>query len=103
MIRIGEELILSDSGMMSPARWQSRQMAHLERHTPRSRGERGTAYVGFTIDAAGNVLLARLARGSGNGVIDAAAVDVVRRALPVPAPPPRAALSMTVAIEFTRR
>lgn len=87
---------------MSPARWQSRLMAHLERHKPRARGERGTAYVRFRIDANGRVLSANLARSSGSSGIDEAAVATVRNASPVPAPPPGVNLSMTVAIEFKR-
>jgi protein TonB len=87
---------------ISPARWQNRMITHIKRHKPRARGERGTAYVRFTIDASGKVLSASLARGSGYSGIDEAAVNTVRSASPVPAPPPGVSLSMTVAIEFKR-
>jgi len=68
-------------------------MAHLERRKrylsgARSRGEQGTAYVRFRIDDGGNVLSASLARSSGFPALDNEVVEMVRRASPVPAPPP---------------
>lgn len=88
---------------MSPAKWQSRLMAHLERHKPRSKGERGLAYVTFRIDDAGNVLSVQLARSSGVASVDDAAVGLVRRASPVPAPPPDVQHTITVPVKFSRR
>uniref|UniRef100_UPI0030F4B408 energy transducer TonB family protein n=1 Tax=uncultured Sulfitobacter sp. TaxID=191468 RepID=UPI0030F4B408 len=88
---------------ISPAKWQSRLLAHLERRKPRSKGERGVAYVTFRLDAAGTVLSVRLARSSGNQAIDQAAVSLVRRASPVPPPPPDASLTITVPVKFNRR
>jgi periplasmic protein TonB len=88
---------------ISPAKWQSRLLAHLERRKPRSKGERGVAYVTFRLDAAGTVLSVRLARSSGNPAIDQAAVSLVRRASPVPPPPPDASLTITVPVKFNRR
>jgi periplasmic protein TonB len=88
---------------ISPAKWQSRLLAHLERRKPRSKGERGVAYVTFRLDTAGTVLSVRLARSSGNQAIDQAAVSLVRRASPVPPPPPDASLTITVPVKFNRR
>lgn len=93
---------------VSPARWQSRVNAHLNRYKRYPAGEsaQGTASVRFTIDATGRVTAASLARSSGNGALDRAAVDMVRRASPVPAPPPaiaRASMSLTVPVNFSRR
>jgi len=88
---------------ISPAKWQSRLMAHLERRKPRSKGERGTAYVSFRIDSSGNVSGIRLARSSGAPKIDQAALALVRRASPVPAPPPGVPSQITVPIKFSRR
>lgn len=90
---------------MSPAGWQSRLMAHLERRKryppdARERGERGTAYVRFSIDGSGNVLSARLARSSGYSGLDQEVVSMVHRASPVPPPPPGASRTITVPVRF---
>ncbi|MGV6873853.1 energy transducer TonB family protein, partial [Pseudochelatococcus sp. B33] len=95
-------------GSVSPARWQSRLMAHLERRKrypsgARSRGEQGTAYVRFRIDDSGNVLSASLARSSGYPELDAEVVELVSRASPVPAPPPEANRTITAPVRFTSR
>jgi protein TonB len=88
---------------MSPAKWQARLGAHLERFKPRSKGERGTAYVTFSINATGHVSGARLARSSGDPAIDQAAISLVKRASPVPQPPPSVPRAITVPIKFQRR
>ncbi|MCO5072437.1 MAG: TonB family protein [Rhizobiaceae bacterium] len=92
----------------SPARWQSRVNAHLNRHKRYPAGERdtGQAAVRFSIDPTGRVLAASLARSSGNGALDQAAIEMVRRASPVPPPPPaiaRSRLTLTVPVRFSRR
>lgn len=95
-------------GSVSPAKWQSRLMAHLERRKrypsgARSRGEQGTAYVRFRIDDAGNVLSASLARSSGFPELDNEVAEMVRRASPVPAPPPGVNKTITAPVRFTVR
>ncbi|KAB2678479.1 cell envelope integrity protein TolA [Brucella pseudintermedia] len=95
-------------GSASPAKWQSRLMAHLERRKrypsgARSRGEQGTAYVRFRIDDAGNVLSASLARSSGFPDLDNEVVEMVRRASPVPAPPAGVNKTITAPVRFTVR
>ncbi|MCI5074042.1 energy transducer TonB [Oricola sp.] len=90
---------------ISPARWQSRLLAHLERRKrypsgAKRRREQGVAYVRFTIDAAGNVKSARLARSSGFPELDREVVAMVRRASPVPAPPPGVGRTITVPVRF---
>lgn len=81
----------SASGLSSvtPARWQSRLTAHLERckRTPadaRRRGERGTVHVRFTIDGGGNVRSVSRARSSGYPALDNEVFSFVRPASPVP-------------------
>lgn len=96
------------AGSVSPARWKSRLMAHLERRkryptAARRRGEEGVAYVRFAIDGEGNVLSAALARSSGSADLDAAVIDLVRRASPVPAPPPDAPREITAPVQFNIR
>ncbi|NDW07587.1 energy transducer TonB family protein [Jiella pacifica] len=99
------------SGLLSsvtPARWQSRLMAHLERRKrypagARSRRQEGTAYVRFRIDDAGNVLSVSLARSSGFPILDDAVLSLVRRASPVPAPPPGVDRTITAPVRFSVR
>jgi periplasmic protein TonB len=98
----------SGSASTSPARWQSRLMAHLERRkrypsAARSRGEQGTVHVRFSIDGGGNVLSVTLARSSGFPDLDNEVLSLVRRVSPVPSPPPGSATSITVPIRFSVR
>jgi protein TonB len=59
--------------------------------------------VRFTIDERGNVLSASLARSSGFAELDQEVVALVRRASPVPAPPPGANRSITAPVRFSTR
>ncbi|RCW24134.1 protein TonB [Ciceribacter lividus] len=93
---------------VSPARWQSRLMAHLERRkrypaAARSAHEEGTVYVRFRIDTSGNVLSVSLSRSSGHSTLDEAVLDLVRRASPVPAPPPGASTTIVAPVRFDIR
>ena len=96
------------SGAVTPAQWQSRLMAHLERRkryppSSRARREEGVAHVRFAIDAKGNVTSVRLARSSGHVALDEEVVALVRRSSPVPAPPPGAPLDITAPFQFRIR
>ncbi|PIP00169.1 energy transducer TonB [Pleomorphomonas carboxyditropha] len=99
----------SASGLLSSAsslaKWQARLMAHLERRKrypagARSRREQGVAYVRFAIDDAGNVLSAVLARSSGFPELDNEVLALVRRASPLPAPPPGVPSAITTPVLF---
>ncbi|MCX8995972.1 energy transducer TonB [Rhizobiaceae bacterium BDR2-2] len=95
------------SSSASPARWKSRLMAHIERRKKypggaRSRGERGVVHIRFRIDDSGNVLSASLVRSSGFSELDNEVLSLVRRASPVPAPPPGASKTITVPIRFDK-
>lgn len=73
--------------------WQSRLLGHLEgfrRYPTRALRQRqeGVTYLRFSVDRRGGVGAVRLERGSGSDLLDAEALEVVRRAQPVPAPPP---------------
>ncbi len=90
---------------VSPAKWQSRLMSHLERRKrypseARSNREEGTVYVRFRIDDGGNVLSVSLSRSSGHSSLDQAVLDMVRRASPVPAPPPGVSKTITAPVRF---
>ena len=93
---------------VTPARWQSRLMAHLERRKKypsgaKSRREEGVVYVRFRIDDAGKVLSASLARSSGWPELDNEVLSLVQRASPVPAPPPGVNKTITAPVRFSRR
>jgi protein TonB len=93
---------------VSPARWQSRVNAHLNRHKrfPAGASARGVVTVRFSINASGAVLGVSVVRTSGDAALDAAAIDMVRRASPVPAPPPgiaKSRMNLTVPVRFSRR
>ncbi|MDX8441783.1 energy transducer TonB [Mesorhizobium australafricanum] len=76
---------------VSPSRWNSSLAAWIRRHTrypsaARSRRAEGTPSVTFTVDTSGRVISARLARSSGDGDLDRAALGALQGAS-VPAPP----------------
>ncbi|WP_421566604.1 energy transducer TonB [Ochrobactrum sp. EDr1-4] len=93
---------------VTPARWQSRLMAHLERRKKypsgaKSRREEGVVYVRFRIDDTGKVLSTSLARSSGWPELDNEVLSLVQRASPVPAPPPSVNKTITAPVRFNRR
>jgi len=93
------------------ASWQGRLMARLQavRRYPessRSRREEGVVHLNFTMDRAGNVLGARIARSSGYQALDQETLELARRAAPLPAPPDELAgnpLTLTVPVRFSLR
>lgn len=98
----------SSRSSVSPAKWQSRLMAHLERRkrypaSAKSKGQQGTAYVRFQIDNGGNVTSISLSRSSGHAALDQEVVSMVKRASPVPAPPPGASKTIVAPVSFTLR
>ncbi|NHQ81681.1 TonB family protein [Chromobacterium vaccinii] len=73
--------------------WEGRVLGHLAAHKryPEdaiSRRRGGVAKVEVTLDAGGRVRAASLAAGSGTLSLDREALAVLRRAQPLPAPPP---------------
>ena len=93
---------------VSPARWQARVASHLERRkrypaAAKRQGQQGTAQVRFTIDGSGHVQSVSLVRSSGVAALDEEVVALVRRASPVPAPPPGVNRTIIVPIRFSMR
>lgn len=93
---------------VSPARWQARVASHLERRkrypaAAKRQGQQGTAQVRFTIDGSGHVQSVSLVRSSGVAALDEEVVALVRRASPVPAPPPGVNRTIVVPIRFSMR
>ena len=72
--------------------WHNRLSAQIQRnlHVPSAQSQQGVfvASISFVVDRNGNVSGARVARGSGLASVDEAAVAAVRRAQPLPFPPP---------------
>ena len=93
---------------VSPQKWQSQVIAHLNRMKKypadaRKRREEGVPRLQFTIDRAGRVVSARIIRSSGFPALDQAALDMINRASPVPAPPdsvPDSRITLTVPVNF---
>ncbi|MGH6763786.1 MAG: TonB family protein [Phyllobacterium sp.] len=93
---------------MSPAKWQSKLAAYLERRKryPRgakSRREEGVVSVQFTIDGSGNVMSSRIIRSSGYAELDGEVLSLLKRASPVPAPPAEANRTITAPFRFNIR
>jgi protein TonB len=90
----------------SSASWRASLMAHLNRFKRFPVGASpGSVSVAFTIDRSGGVRSASLARSSGNSILDAEAVAMVRRASPVPAPPAGVgggSMAISVPIRYSR-
>ncbi|MFL6791170.1 MAG: energy transducer TonB [Bradyrhizobium sp.] len=88
------------------ATWQKELMAHLDKHKryPAERALKSAEiYVRFTLDRLGHVLATSIEKGSGDAAFDQAALAMVKRSDPVPAPPPLIAdegLSFTLPVIF---
>jgi protein TonB len=88
------------------ASFQRRLLAHLERHKryPRmaeTRHQTGTGYLRFTMDRSGNVLSFHVVKSSGHTLLDDEILDLIRRAQPLPVPPPEQdQLEFTAPIQF---
>lgn len=77
--------------------------AHLQRHRAAVRTQAAdmrTAVVRFRVGADGAVSAVTLMRSSGDPDLDRAALDLLRRASPLPAPPQQRPLTLGVPIEF---
>jgi periplasmic protein TonB len=84
---------VSSATAAAKASWQSQLLGHLARYKrypeqARRRGIQGTSQVRFSLDRSGNVLSVALAKSSGNSALDNATLSMIRRASPVPVPPP---------------
>jgi protein TonB len=91
--------------------WQGQLLGRLQRFKrypdhARFRREEGVTYLTFSMDRAGHVLAAAIARTSGSTALDSETLALVRRAEPLPAPPPEMpgdAITLTVPVRFSLR
>ncbi|HEK1686353.1 TPA: energy transducer TonB [Pseudomonas putida] len=100
----------SSRGAADPAQkvqWEAELLAHLERYkryprNARDRGDRGVAYLRFEIDGNGKVVSASVVRSAGFTELDAATLDMINRASPVPRPPEGSKTRFTVPVVFAK-
>jgi len=100
---------VGDSARRVRTTWQKELAAHLNKHKryPSDRSNQGAEIVvRFALDRTGHVLSASVVKSSGDASFDAAALAMVRRADPLPPPPPLVAdegLAFTVPVYFRRQ
>lgn len=75
------------AGRAAMSNYRGRVQSHLARYKRRVGSNRGRAVVSFSLSRSGSVRGVRLARSSGNGILDRAAISMVKRASPFPAMP----------------
>jgi len=91
------------------ASWQQSlvaRLAHVQRYPAQAHGAQGVVSLAFTIDRHGGVVNSRIVKSSGSAVLDAEALDLIKRAAPLPSPPvdiPDSDLSFVVPIRFAAR
>jgi protein TonB len=94
------------SAQRAKVTWQKELVAHLDKHKryPAERQQKTAEItVNFDIDRTGKVLAVNLVKSSGDAAFDQAAIAMVRRSDPLPAPPPLVAdegLSFTLPVIF---
>lgn len=99
--------VVERSASAALATWQRSLVMQLERHKRyplQAKGERGVTTVAFTIDRQGRLLSSRVVQSAGSAILDDAALAMLSRAAPFPAPPLGIAdelLSITVPIHYT--
>jgi protein TonB len=98
--------IVAETAPKKPTEEEQKVAAHLERFKryPTTGVPRSTRIeVGFTLDRLGHVVSAEIRQGSGDPAFDQAALAMLRRADPVPPPPPLVAddgLSFTLPVVY---
>jgi TonB family protein len=87
--------------------WERSLVARLvrfQRYPPRARGLEGVVSLAFSIDRHGNVVSSHIVKSSGSALLDYEALDLIKRAAPLPAPSTEIAdsdLSVIVPIRFS--
>ena len=89
----------SQAGNAAASNYPGQVMRAISRLRRPSVNSRGTATVSFRIASTGALAGLNLVRSSGSPALDAAALDLVRRAAPFPRPPAGARVSFSIGIE----
>lgn len=79
------------------------RLAKVQRYPAQARGVQGAVNLAFTIDRHGGVVSGWIVKSSGSTVLDAEALELIKRAAPLPPPPADIAdsdLSFVVPIRF---
>jgi TonB family protein len=80
-----------ESARREKTTWQKELAAHFnkfKRYPAERKSPRAEVVVSFVLDRLGHVISKRIVKGSGDAAFDAAALDMLQRSDPVPAPPP---------------
>jgi TonB family protein len=97
---------IGESAARIRASWQKELSAHFDKHKryPADRSSKSAEIVvSFVLDRTGHILSSSIVRGSGDTSFDTAALAMLQRSDPVPAPPPLVAdegLSFTLPVVF---
>lgn len=101
--RLAEPAASREAGGGGQDSYYARLRVHLQRHRRAllaTGAVRGTSVVTFRVGADGAVSGLRLQRSAGNAALDAEALDLLRRAAPLPVPPQGRGLQLSVPIVF---
>ena len=107
----GANGVIQNGGQADASSYSALVLAHLQRFRvypdqARAAGITGVSTVRFTLGAGGNVVSVSLASSSGQGMLDQAALAMVRRAAPFPPIPPslgRGSMTFAAPIRFNLR
>ena len=88
----------TQAGNAAASNYPGEVMRRLSRVPRPSVRAAGSAVVSFSVAGSGGLGSVGIARSSGSGALDRAAVQLVRRAAPFPAPPPGAQRSFSITI-----
>lgn len=93
------------SSVDTPAKWQARLRAYLQRRQrypsdAQKNRQEGTVQSSFQVDDNGNIVSATISRSSGVTSLDQSILELLRKASPVPAPPPGANKSISLPFQF---
>ena len=89
----------SAAGNAAVSNYPGRVMRKISRVARPRVASKGTAVVSFSISGGGGLASVSVARSSGSAALDRAAVEMIRRAAPFPAPPPCAQRRVPISIK----
>ena len=81
-----------ESAVRQRVTWEKELAAHFnkfKRYPAERSAKAAEVTVSFSLDSVGHIIASRLVKGSGDAAFDQAALDMLQRADPVPAPPPQ--------------